>query len=207
MKEEVAQILLDHKAVKSQPDDPFTWVSGIISPIYCDNRKTLSYPEIRTFIKKRFIQLIKEKFIDPEVIAGVATGAIAQGALIAEEMKLPFIYVRSSAKSHGLQNQIEGDLKKGQRVVIVEDLISTGTSSLNAVKRIRSAEAEVLGMVAIFTYGFDIAFSNFDQENCKLFTLSNYETLIQIALSTGYINKDQLPVLKEWRNNPSGWNV
>ena len=191
--EKVASYLLDIKAIKLEPTHPFTWASGWKSPIYCDNRKTLSYPEVRSYIKEQFAALIREKYPQAEVIAGVATGAVAQ------ELGLPFIYVRSSAKSHGLENLIEGEYKAGQKVVVIEDLISTGGSSLQAVEALRNAECEVLGMVAIFTYGFQKAEDNFKNE---LTTLSNYNAMIDLAVKVGYVQADQVEKLKEWRLSP-----
>ena len=201
----IAAQLLQIKAIKLQPANPFTWASGWLSPIYCDNRKTLSYPEVRTFIRDGFAELIREKFAGADVIAGVATGAIAQGALVADELGLPFIYVRSSPKDHGLENLIEGDLKPKQKVVIIEDLISTGGSSLKAVEAIRKDGSEVLGMVAIFTYGFTIAEDKFKNAKVKLTALSNYDAVLSEALATSYINEKDMETLKEWRQNPSVW--
>lgn len=200
--EQVASYLLQIKAIKLEPAHPFTWASGWKSPIYCDNRKTLSYPEVRTYIRDQFVALIRSKYPEVEVIAGVATGAIAQGALVAQEMGLPFVYVRSSAKGHGLENLIEGEYKAGQKVVVVEDLISTGGSSLQAVEALRTAGCEVLGMVAIFTYGFQKAVDNFEKANCVLDTLSDYNAMIDLALKTGYIKAGDVEKLKEWRISP-----
>jgi orotate phosphoribosyltransferase len=201
----IANYLLEINAIKLQPDNPFTWASGWKSPIYCDNRKTLSYPAIRTEIKNEFANLIKKQYPKVEVIAGVATGAIAQGALVAEEMGLPFIYIRSSAKQHGMTNLIEGDLKKGQKVVVIEDLVSTGGSSLKAVEALKVAGAKVLGMVAIFSYGFEKAVKNFDEANCKLNTLSNYNDMIEVAKEANYIKEEHIQTLKDWRQNPAKW--
>ncbi len=200
--EHVAQHLLQIKAIKLEPAHPFTWASGWKSPIYCDNRKTLSYPEVRSYIRDRFADVIREKYPEAEVIAGVATGAIAQGVLVAQELDLPFVYIRSAAKSHGLENLIEGEYKPGQKVVVVEDLISTGGSSLQAVEALRSSGCEVLGMVAIFTYGFQKAEANFAAAACELTTLSNYNALIGLALKTGYIREGDVEKLKEWRKSP-----
>jgi orotate phosphoribosyltransferase len=197
--------LLESKAVILQPTDPFTWASGWKSPIYCDNRVTLSYPKVRDYIKEAFKQTILDQFGSPDLIAGVATGAIAQGALVADQMQLPMIYVRAAAKGHGRQNLIEGRLEPGQRVVVVEDLVSTGGSSLKAVEAIREAGAVVQGMVAIFTYGFPVAAEAFKEAGVKLFTLSNYNVLIDIALETGYIRESQVEVLAKWREEPSAW--
>lgn len=201
----IAQSLLKIKAVKLSPNEPFTWASGWNSPIYCDNRVTLSYPDIRRQIYQSFAQLIAEKYPEAELIAGVATGAIAHGVLVAEEMQKPFIYVRSAPKGHGLGNQIEGQYTKGQKVVVVEDLISTGGSSLSAVDALRQAGVEVLGMVAIFTYGFKTAEDNFANANVKVDTLSSYNALIESALESGYVKEDQLTDLKEWRIAPDKW--
>lgn len=201
----IAQSLLKIKAVKLSPSEPFTWASGWNSPIYCDNRVTLSYPEIRKQIYQSFAQLIAEKYPEAELIAGVATGAIAHGVLVAEEMQKPFIYVRSAPKGHGLGNQIEGQYTKSQKVVVVEDLISTGGSSLSAVEALRQAGVEVLGMVAIFTYGFQTAADNFATANVKVDTLSSYNVLIEAALESGYVKEDQLNDLKEWRIAPDKW--
>lgn len=201
----VAEFLLQIKAIKLNNAEPFTWASGWKSPIYCDNRKTLSYPPIRTYIRQIFVEKIREKYGTPDVIAGVATGGIALAALIAQEMELPMIYVRSSSKGHGLQNQIEGVLEKGQKVVVIEDLISTGMSSLKAVEALRETGAEVVGMVAIFTYGFEIAESNFKAYKCPLVTLTNYESLLEVAVETSYIKKHEISSLKDWRTNPSIW--
>jgi len=203
----IAGYLMQIKAIKLQPSNPFTWASGWKSPIYCDNRKTLSYPEVRTFIRDSFASTVKEMYPGAEMIAGVATGAIAHGALVAEKLGLPFIYVRSEAKNHGLGNQIEGYYESGQKVVVIEDLISTGGSSLNAVRALREAGCEVLGMVAIFTYGFQKAADGFAAENCKLNTLSNYNTLVECALESGYIGQSEVATLKKWRSDPSTWGV
>ena len=202
-----AEYLLQIKAIKLQPSNPFTWASGWKSPIYCDNRKTLSFPEVRSFIRDSFADMINELYPEAELIAGVATGAIAHGALAADKMSLPFIYVRSGAKEHGLGNQIEGYYEKGQKVVVIEDLISTGGSSLSAVKALREAGCEVLGMVAIFTYEFKKASDGFASENCKLDTLSNYTALIETAVKTGYIGEAEVETLKKWRVDPSVWGV
>lgn len=201
----VAEFLLQIKAVKLTPSTPITWASGWKSPIYCDNRKTLSYPQIRTYIRQQFVEVITEQFGKPDVIAGVATGGIAMGALIAQDLGIPFVYVRSSAKAHGLTNQIEGVLEKGQSVVVLEDLISTGNSSLTAVKALREAGATIKGMAAIFTYGFEIAESSFKEANCKLATLTNYDSLLQQALNTRFIKEEDIEALKEWRKSPSTW--
>ena len=201
----VAESLLKIKAIKLQPSEPFTWASGWKSPIYCDNRKTLSFPEIRTLVRDEFVKTVKAKYPQAEVIAGVATGAIAQGALVAQELGLPFIYVRSSPKDHGLGNLIEGDLKAGQKVVVIEDLISTGGSSLKAAEAVRTAGAEVLGMVAIFTYGFPVSENAFKEHKVELTTLSNYNAMIETAVATGYVKEEQVETLKEWRKSPDTW--
>lgn len=204
-KKKIAQQLLQINAIKLNPAKPFTWASGWKSPIYCDNRKTLSFPEVRSTICDSFTELIRNKYPLVQGIAGVATGAIAHGALVADKMNLPFIYIRSSAKGHGLENLIEGYYEPGQKFVIIEDLISTGGSSLNAVKALRSADCEVLGMLAIFTYCFPVAVDNFSQAKCRLDTLSNYETLIEVASETGYISSGEIDTLKEWRKAPDRW--
>ncbi len=200
-----AELLLSIKAIKLQPEDPFTWVSGWKSPIYCDNRITLSYVSIRNYIRENLAKIIIEKHGKPDVIAGVATGAIAVGVLVAQELGVPFIYVRPEAKKHGRKNQIEGFLDKGQNVVVVEDLISTGKSSLNAVKALKDADAQVKGMVAIFNYGFELANDNFEKAHVELTTLSNYEHLLDQALETNFINKKQLKTLKTWSKDPGKW--
>ena len=202
----IAEFLLQIKAIKLQPNKPFTWASGWKSPIYCDNRVTLSYPKVRTYIRQQFVNAINEKFGKPDVIAGVATGGIAQGALVAQEMGLPFVYVRSEAKKHGLTNMIEGVVEKGQSVVVIEDLISTGGSSLKAVEALCEKGCEVKGMAAIFTYGFKTATDSFKKAKCGLVTLSDYETLIKQALKSNYITEKDLKSLKEWRENPAEWN-
>ncbi len=202
----VAKQLLQIKAIKLQPASPFTWASGWKSPIYCDNRKTLAYPEVRTSIKEAFARLVLEKYPDVEVIAGVATGAIAQGALVSEAIDKPFVYVRSAAKGHGLTNLIEGELKPGQKVVVIEDLISTGGSSLKAVAALREAGAEVLGMFAIFTYGFGVATEAFKEANVELTTLSSYQEMIPFASESGYVSADDVATLQEWRKDPANWN-
>jgi orotate phosphoribosyltransferase len=200
-----AEYLLQIKAIKLQPSNPFTWASGWKSPIYCDNRKTLSFPEVRSFIRDSFADMVKEIYPQAEVIAGVATGAIAHGALAADKLGLPFIYVRSEAKEHGLGNQIEGYFEKGQKVVVIEDLISTGGSSLNAVKALREAGCDVLGMAAIFTYGFKKAADSFAAAGCRLDTLSNYSVLVDTAMKTGYIGDNEVDTLKKWRIDPANW--
>jgi orotate phosphoribosyltransferase len=207
LEKSVAEKLLKIKAVKLQPNNPFVWASGWNSPIYCDNRKTLSYPHIRTYIKIELARLIVEMYPDVEVIAGVATGAIAQGALVADALGLPFVYVRTTPKDHGLENMIEGDLRPRQKVVVIEDLISTGGSSLKAVEAIRNDGSEVLGMVAIFTYGFPMAEQKFKLAKVKLTTLCSYEAILSEALATNYISADDIETLQEWRQNPSTWKT
>lgn len=202
-----AEYLLQIKAIKLQPSNPFTWASGWKSPIYCDNRKTLSFPEVRSYIRDSFSTQIRELYPDADLIAGVATGAIAHGALVADKLGMPFIYVRSEAKEHGLGNQIEGFFSPGQKVVVIEDLISTGGSSLGAVKALREAGCIVLGMVAIFTYEFKKADDGFKAVNCALHTLSNYSALIETALNTGFIGQSEVETLKKWRVDPSVWHA
>lgn len=203
---EVTKKLVQINTIKIQPSNPFTWASGWKAPIYCDNRKLLSYPEARTFVCKQFARIIREKYPQAEVIAGVATGAIAHGALVAQELNLPFIYVRSTPKDHGLENLIEGDLKAGQKVVIIEDLVSTGISSLKAADAIKNAGgADVLGMLAIFTYNFQVAKDAFAKAGIELTTLAEYQTLIQVALESGDIEECQVESLKKWREDPANW--
>ena len=202
---QIAEQLLQIKAIKLEPTNHFTWASGLFSPIYCDNRKTLSYPACRTFIKDSFVKVIEQEFSDYDVIAGVATGAIAHGVLIAEALGKPYIYVRPKPKEHGLGNQIEGFLEKGQKVLVIEDLISTGGSSLSAVKALRSANCEVVGMVAIFTYGFSTSVERFKEADVRLIALSNYQALIELATETGYVSSEDVKLLEEWRNNPAEW--
>jgi orotate phosphoribosyltransferase len=202
----LASFLLQIKAIKLNPANPFTWASGLKSPIYCDNRVTLSYPQVRTFIREGFVKMCLDKFGKPDVIAGVATGGIPQGALVAQELGLPFVYVRSEKKSHGMNNQIEGVINSGQSVVIIEDLVSTGKSSLNAVEALREKGAIIKGMLAIFTYGMDVAAENFKNNKCELFTLTNYNALIQKAAEENYIREDDLASLLEWKSNPQAWS-
>jgi orotate phosphoribosyltransferase len=202
----VAEFLLQIQAIKLSPENPFTWASGMRSPIYCDNRKTLSYPEVRQFIRDAFVASIEEAYPNPDIIAGVATGGIAIGALVAEAMNLPFIYVRSEPKKHGLGNQVEGVLEPGKKVVVIEDLISTGSSSLNAVQALREQRAEVTGMVAIFTYGFEKAKNNFIDAHCALQTLSNYDALLAQAVQSNYINATQHIALANWKSSPEQWS-
>ena len=200
-----AKKLLNIKAIKLQPENPFTWASGWKSPFYCDNRKTLSYPELRNFVKLELCRVILEEFSEVDAIAGVATGAIAQGALVADELNLPFVYVRSKPKDHGLENLIEGELKPGMKVVVVEDLISTGGSSLKAVEAIRRDGCEVVGMVAAYTYGFDVATKAFAEAGVKLVTLTDYESVVEQAVATGYIAKSDVESLNQWRKDPASW--
>ena len=201
----LAEKLLRISAIKLQPELPFTWASGWNSPIYTDNRKTLSYPDIRTFIKVELCRMIIENFARPDAIAGVATGAIAQGALVADELGLPYVYVRSTPKDHGLENLIEGTLNPGMRVVVIEDLISTGKSSLKAVEAVRAAGCEVVGMAAMFTYDFPVAHKAFEDAKVRLLTLSNYNAMLEAALESGYIREDDLQTLKVWREDPANW--
>ncbi len=202
----LASFLLQIKAIKLNPANPFTWASGLKSPIYCDNRVTLSYPQVRTFIREGFVKMCMDKFGKPDVIAGVATGGIPQGALVAQELGLPFVYVRSEKKSHGMNNQVEGIINSGQSVVIIEDLVSTGKSSLNAVEALREKGAIIKGMLAIFTYGMDVATQNFKNNKCDLFTLTNYDALIQKAAEENYIRENDLASLVEWKSNPQAWS-
>ena len=202
----LAEKLLKISAIKLQPENPFTWASGWNSPIYTDNRETLSYPDVRSFIKVELSRIILENFPEVEAVAGVATGAIAQGALVSDTLGLPYVYVRSAPKDHGLENLIEGDLRPGTKVVVVEDLVSTGGSSLKAVQAIRNAGCEVVGMVAIFSYEFPVATKAFKDANVQLITLSNYTALISAALETGFIRESDVDTLKEWRKDPSVWS-
>ena len=205
LKRDFASRLLQVKAIKLQPNNPFTWASGWLSPFYCDNRKTLSYPELRNYVKLELVHKVLECFPEAEVVAGVATGAIAQGALVADELNLPFVYVRSKPKDHGLENLIEGDLKPGMKVVVIEDLISTGGSSLKAVEAIRSNACEVIGMVASYTYGFPVAENAFREANVRLETLTDYDHVVAEALATGYISEHDVEVLHDWRQAPDKW--
>lgn len=198
--------LLKVKAIKLQPTNPFTWASGWKSPFYCDNRKTLSYPDLRSFVKIEISRLVAENFADADAVAGVATGAIPQGALVADALNLPFVYVRSKPKDHGLENLIEGELRPGMKVVVIEDLISTGGSSLKAVEAIRKNGCEVLGMVAAYTYGFDVARKAFDDANVRLITLTNYEAVVSEAVRIGYIKPEEVDLLNDWRKDPANWN-
>lgn len=204
--QKTADFLLQIKAIKLNSENSFTWASGWKSPIYCDNRVILSYPEIRNYIAEQMVVQIKEKYADVDVVAGVATGAIGMGMLVANILGLPFVYVRPEPKKHGRQNQIEGLLNENQKVVVIEDLISTGMSSLNAVKALKNHGAEVLGMVAIFSYGFDLATQNFETEKIVLHTLSDYENLLLQAVKIGYIAENELQTLQNWRKNPAEWS-
>ncbi len=205
LKKEFAKKLLEVKAIKLQPNDPFTWASGWKSPFYCDNRKTLSFPDLRTFVKLQLVHTVLASFPEADAVAGVATGAIAQGALVADTLNMPFVYVRSKAKDHGMQNLIEGELPKGARVVVVEDLISTGGSSLKAVAALREAGYEVVGMVASYTYGFPVAAQAFADAGVRLETLTDYEHVVEQALATGYIAEKDVELLHEWRKDPANW--
>ncbi|MCD8291503.1 MAG: orotate phosphoribosyltransferase [Prevotella sp.] len=204
-KKAFASKLLAIHAIKLQPNDPFTWASGWKSPFYCDNRKALSYPELRNYVKIELVHNVLKYFPEAEVVAGVATGAIAQGALVADELNLPFVYVRSKAKDHGMGNLIEGEFKSGSKIVVIEDLISTGGSSLKAVEAIRQAGGDVVGMVASYTYGFPIAKQAFEEAGVKLVTLTDYEHVVEQALETGYIAKEDTILLHEWRKDPANW--
>lgn len=206
LKKNFAAKLLNIKAIKLQPANPFTWASGWKSPFYCDNRKTLSYADLRNYVKLELVHTILAHFPEAEAVAGVATGAIAQGALVADELNLPFVYVRSKPKDHGLENLIEGELKPGTKVVVVEDLISTGGSSLKAVEAIRKYGCEVIGMVASYTYGFPVAEQAFKDAGVKLITLTDYEHVVAEALETGYIQDSDVTLLNEWRKDPANWN-
>lgn len=205
--QKTAELLLEINAIKLSPNQPYTWASGWKSPIYCDNRITLSYPKIRRFLQKEFATNIIEKFGKPDIIAGVATGAIGIGLLVAEALDLPFVYVRPEPKKHGRQNQIEGQMESGQKVVVIEDLISTGKSSLQAVSALKDNGAEILGMAAIFTYNFEIATQNFAENGIQLFTLSNYPTLLKKAIEKEYISEKSLEMLTVWSKNPSEWSI
>ncbi len=203
----ISEYLLQIKAVKLNAKEPFTWASGLKSPIYCDNRKTLSFPKIRTFIRQQFVEVINEEYGSVDLIAGVATGAIAHGVLVAQELGLPFVYVRSSEKKHGLENQIEGYYESGQSVVVIEDLVSTGKSSLNAVEALRGAGLKVKGMVAIFSYNLDKAIENFKNSKCQLMTLSDYNELITQAVQNNYVSEKDLKSLQKWREDPEKWGT
>lgn len=205
LKKAFASKLLKVKAIKLQPENPFTWASGWKSPFYCDNRKTLSFPELRNFVKLELVHAVLENFPEVDAVAGVATGAIAQGALVADELNLPFVYVRSKPKDHGMENLIEGELRPEMKVVVIEDLISTGGSSLKAVEAIRKAGNEVVGMVASYTYGFPVAKKAFEDAGVKLITLTDYEHVVAEAAATGYISESDVEVLNEWRKDPANW--
>lgn len=206
IEKKIAEFLLQIKAIKLQPTNPFTWASGIISPIYCDNRITLSYPTIRTYIRQQFAELIQEEFGAVDMISGVATAGIPQGVLVAQELGVPFTYVRGSAKGHGRQNLIEGEVVDGQRVVVIEDLVSTGKSSLQAVKALREAGCNVVGLVSIFSYGLEEADENFKEAKCRFITLSNFEALLNFAVSDNYITDTEKRILEDWRRDPKGWD-
>ncbi len=201
----IAEFLLQIKAIRLQPNQPFTWASGWKSPIYCDNRISLSHPKVRTFIRQALVKVIEEIFGKPDVIAGVATAAIAQGALVAEALGLPFVYVRSSPKDHGRENLIEGEIIPGQSVIVIEDLISTGQSSLKAVKALRDAGCKVNGMLSVFTYGFKTATDNFKKGKCPMYSLSNYDVLIEKAVESKFITEEDLKTLRAWRESPETW--
>jgi orotate phosphoribosyltransferase len=203
----LAEFLLQIKAIKLQPTNPFTWASGWKSPIYCDNRKTLSFPKVRTYIRQSFSEMIIEKFGKPDLIAGVATGGIAHGVLVAQELGVPFIYVRSTPKAHGLGNQIEGYFEENQKVVVIEDLISTGGSSLEAIKALKEASLNVKGLAAIFTYGFQESIDNFKKEKCEFETLTNFDFLMEQAVNKKYINEKNIQSLSAWKDNPSTWSI
>jgi len=201
----IARHLLTIKAIRLQADNPFTWASGWKSPVYCDNRVSLSYPDIRSFISQELASAIEKKFGKADLIAGVATAAIAQGALVADRMKLPFVYVRSSPKDHGRQNLIEGEVKSGQKVVVIEDLVSTGQSSLKAVDALRAAGCEVLGLISVFSYGFDQAKKNFEKAGCAFISLCDYQVMLEEAVASNYIRQDEVALLEEWRKTPETW--
>ena len=205
LKKAFAQKLLDIKAIKLQPNNPFTWASGWKSPFYCDNRKALSFPALRTWVKQELVHAVLSHFPEADAVAGVATGAIAQGALVADALGMPFVYIRSKAKDHGMQNLIEGELPEGAKVVVIEDLISTGGSSLKAVDALRTAGFHVVGMVASYTYGFPVAVQAFEDAQVELVTLTDYEHVVEVAKETGYIKPDDISLLNEWRKDPANW--
>ncbi len=205
LKKAFAQKLLDIKAIKLQPNNPFTWASGWKSPFYCDNRKALSFPALRTWVKQELVHAVLSHFPEADAVAGVATGAIAQGALVADALGMPFVYIRSKAKDHGMQNLIEGELPEGAKVVVIEDLISTGGSSLKAVDALRTTGFQVVGMVASYTYGFPVAVQAFEDAQVELVTLTDYEHVVEVAKETGYIKPDDISLLNEWRKDPANW--
>ena len=205
LKKAFAQKLLDIKAIKLQPNNPFTWASGWKSPFYCDNRKALSFPALRTWVKQELVHAVLSHFPEADAVAGVATGAIAQGALVADALGMPFVYIRSKAKDHGMQNLIEGELSEGAKVVVIEDLISTGGSSLKAVDALRTTGFQVVGMVASYTYGFPVAVQAFEDAQVELVTLTDYEHVVEVAKETGYIKPDDISLLNEWRKDPANW--
>ena len=207
IEKKIAEFLLQIKAIKLQPTNPFTWASGIISPIYCDNRITLSYPTIRTYIRQQFSEIIQEEFGAVDMISGVATAGIPQGVLVAQELGVPFTYVRASAKGHGRQNLIEGEVVDGQRVVVIEDLVSTGKSSLQAIQALRDAGCNVVGLVSIFSYGLDEAEENFKEAKCRFISLSNFEALLDFAVSDNYITDADKRILEDWRRDPKNWDA
>ncbi|HLT41126.1 MAG TPA: orotate phosphoribosyltransferase [Sphingobacteriaceae bacterium] len=207
IEKKIAEFLLQIKAIKLQPTNPFTWASGIISPIYCDNRITLSYPTIRTYIRQQFSEIIQEEFGAVDMISGVATAGIPQGVLVAQELGVPFTYVRSSAKGHGRQNLIEGEVVDGQRVVVIEDLVSTGKSSLQAIQALRDAGCNVVGLVSIFSYGLEEAEENFKEAKCRFISLSNFEALLDFAVSDNYITDADKRILEDWRRDPKNWDA
>lgn len=202
----IAQYLLQIKAIRLSPKAPYTWASGWKSPIYCDNRITLSFPVIRTYIRQQFVHIIGDEFGDIDLIAGIATGGIAHGALVAQDLGLPFAYVRTAKKDHGLSNQIEGVIESGQSIIMIEDLISTGMSSMMAVQAVKDKGANVKGLIAIFTYGFDVAVKKFEDAGCKVFALCNYDFLLKQALEDNYIHEEDMAILKTWRSDPEHWN-
>jgi orotate phosphoribosyltransferase len=207
IEKKIAEFLLQIKAIKLQPTNPFTWASGIISPIYCDNRITLSYPTIRTYIRQQFSEIIQEEFGAVDMISGVATAGIPQGVLVAQELGVPFTYVRASAKGHGRQNLIEGEVVDGQRVVVIEDLVSTGKSSLQAIQALREAGCNVVGLVSIFSYGLEEAEENFKEAKCRFISLSNFEALLDFAVSDNYITDADKRILEDWRRDPKNWDA